>query len=498
MGVIKQQGINHSIISLIGILIGGISTIFIYPKDLAFNGLLNTLLPAANLLLPFLSLGATSLVIRYFPLFKNKEKGHHGFLGLMLLLPAAGILLMSGVGFWVLPFIAKYLSLIGFKLHIFETYKWQILLLGILLIYIQVLTYYVSNFGKIVLPNILNNLVLKLLLPTLVLLHLSGIASPKLIYSMVIAYLVLLLVLVSYTFHLGAWHIRFNFQLLTPTLQREMGVYAIFGLLGAMGTTLTQQIDTLMITSLVGEQQSGSFIFFAFIANTIQFPMVALASISSPIIAQHLQENNLQEVHNIYQQSSINALIIGILLYIGVSCNLNDLVHLTSNADALLPLTSVFLFLGLARLFDTATSLNSQIIVYSKYFKFNLFILLFLAITNIIGNYLFIQVLDFGALGAAIATCISMFLYNLIKLLFIWFKFKMLPFTSATFGLLGIGFLVAAIAYYIPFSDNHLLNLLLKSTTILLLYLGLVYYFRISKDFNALLLQYFSKLKLGK
>lgn len=494
MGVIKQQGIQHGIVSVVGIVIGAISTIFIYPKDLGFYGLLNTLTNTAQLLLPLVSLGATSLVIRYFPEFRNPAKQHDGFLGLMLLIPLFGIIIFLGFSWWLNPLIAKGLNQLGFDLILFHTYRWEILFLSILLIYISILTYYISNFGKVVLPNILSNVVVKLLLPALVLLKVLGFGGDMLTTLLVIAYLAMFLLLAFYTFRLGEWHIRFVTSSLTPTLRRDMVVYAFFGLLGTMGTVLTQQIDTVMITSLLGKVQSGSYNFFSFMANTIQFPLTALASIGGPIIAQRLKENNLDEVKHIYQQSSINGLIVGLLIFVGVISNIKDLVGLTANAASLLPLTSVFVFLGLARLFDMATSLNSQIIVYSKYFRFNLFILIFLAIANVWGNYLFIKVLDFGTIGAAIATCISMLVYNLLKLFFIWVKFKMLPFTRATIWLLAIGLLVTGLGTWLQVSSNHVLNILIKSVLIAVIYVSLVYNLRVSAEFNHLISRYLPKI----
>ncbi|NJL77581.1 MAG: hypothetical protein HC892_23660, partial [Saprospiraceae bacterium] len=145
-----------------------------------------------------------------------------------------------------------------------------------------------------------------------------------------------------------------------------------------------------------------------------------------------------------------------------------------------------------------ATSLNSQIIVYSKYFRFNLVILIFLAIANVWGNYLFIKVLDFGTVGAAIATCISILIYNLLKLLFIWIKFKMLPFTHATIWLLVIGLLVTGLGSWLQVSNNHILNILVKSVFILTIYISLVYVLKLSTEFNHVISKYLPKIFQNK
>ena len=82
-------------------------------------------------------------------------------------------------------------------------------------------------------------------------------------------------------------------------------------------------------------------------------------------------------------------------------------------------------FLGIARVINMATGLNNEIINYSKYYAWNLVFILFLATTNIVANILLIKA--FGLVGAALATLISISLFNIIRLSFIQLKFKMHP-----------------------------------------------------------------------
>jgi len=60
----------------------------------------------------------------------------------------------------------------------------------------------------------------------------------------------------------------------------------------------------------------------------------------------------------------------------------------------------------------------------------------FLAISTVLLNWYFIP--KYGINGAAYASCIVIFLYNITKLLFVKAKFNMQPFTGNTLKTLGL------------------------------------------------------------
>ena len=67
----------------------------------------------------------------------------------------------------------------------------------------------------------------------------------------------------------------------------------------------------------------------------------------------------------------------------------------------------VVLFVMLGKLIDMASGANGEIIGLSKYYKFNMYCILFLAVLTVVGNYFLIPAL--GVTGAALATAISLF-----------------------------------------------------------------------------------------
>jgi O-antigen/teichoic acid export membrane protein len=83
--------------------------------------------------------------------------------------------------------------------------------------------------------------------------------------------------------------------------------------------------------------------------------------------------------------------------------------------------------LGFAMLFDLATGFNGHIISLSRYYKFNIVVMLILAVLTITTNMIFLRHTNLGILGIAIAYAISLSLFNIIKIVFNYIKFKVFP-----------------------------------------------------------------------
>ena len=58
MGVIQRQSLKYSIVNFVGLGIGTLSTLLVYPLVLEENGLMRFLLDSGMILLPILALGA--------------------------------------------------------------------------------------------------------------------------------------------------------------------------------------------------------------------------------------------------------------------------------------------------------------------------------------------------------------------------------------------------------------------------------------------------------
>ena len=221
----------------------------------------------------------------------------------------------------------------------------------------------------------------------------------------------------SYLTYLGKLSLRLTPSFYTKPILKDMGTYAFYGVLGGIGTKLAFQLDIIMVGAFIDFSSAGIYTIALFIAGIMTKPIYAIFAIASPIISKAWKENNLSEIEQIYQKSSINLLLVGIAFMGLVWISIDDLFNILPNGEELSRGKYVVLFLGLSKIVDMATSVNGQIIGYSKFFRFNFYAVLILAALNIVSNITLIPL--YGMVGAAMATCLSQFIYNLMKYVYL-------------------------------------------------------------------------------
>ncbi|MDC0008371.1 polysaccharide biosynthesis C-terminal domain-containing protein [bacterium] len=148
----------------------------------------------------------------------------------------------------------------------------------------------------------------------------------------------------------------------------------------------------------------------------------------------------------------------------------------------------IVFWIGLAKVFDALLGNSNSILYNSDYYRAILFMGVGLAILTILLNLWLIP--TYGLKGAAIASFLAFFIYNLVKLFYIRNKFRISPFTSETMKVALLLLVTATIFYFVRFSFHPLLNIVLKSVLMSVLYIGLLYRFKISEDISALILAF--------
>ncbi|MEM1320852.1 MAG: polysaccharide biosynthesis C-terminal domain-containing protein [Bacteroidota bacterium] len=490
MGVIKRQGIKQSLVSYGAVAVAALSTVFIYPRDTKIYGLARFILDTAMFLMPFMLLGLNGVIVRYFPKFKNPDNGHNGFLPFMLLIGLGSVLFFSLLGYL---FWDQLLAVYEDKPAIYSQYLHYLFPLAGLITLFMIFNSYSSNFKRIVVPSIFQNLI-KFSLPVLILLYLwEYIDVENIIEGILLTYLLSLIGIIIYIGFLGQLKLKLNWRFLSPELLKEMGNYSLYLLLGGMGSVIAFRIDSIMISTLLDYDNNGIYGISAFIGNAIAIPAAALILIASPIIATAFDQKDMKHVAYLYRGSSINLLVVGLFLYVGIAAGIEDLFSIMPRAEVLKEGIQVTLLVGLAKIIDMGTSVNNQIINYSKYYRFSVVAVMAMALFNVVTNLIFIP--RFQIIGAAMASLASIFLYNLLKLGFIYYKLKIQPFSLQTLKILGIALLAYLVASRLPLSFSPFLNLILRSLVVVVIYLPAVLYFKISEDINDLLHQGWSKIK---
>jgi len=146
---------------------------------------------------------------------------------------------------------------------------------------------------------------------------------------------------------------------------------------------------------------------------------------------------------------------------------------------------NVVLLIGLGKLTDMLFGVNGEIIVLSKYYKFNVLTVAILAIAIIVGNLMLIP--NYGIDGAAAASLGAMLLFNLIKFIFVFVKFKIQPFSINTIKFLGIIGIVILLNLATPRINNVYIDVVIRSFSITTALLILTYFMKVSPEINGIL-----------
>ncbi|MEO6132737.1 MAG: polysaccharide biosynthesis C-terminal domain-containing protein [Saprospiraceae bacterium] len=468
-------------ISFLGVGIGVVSTIFIYPKALEMVGLFRTLYDASILATILVLLGGPISAVKFFPKYRDEASGNKGFLTWLLMISGGGFILFL-IAF---PFLSKLISQYIFsnRNKMYEDFIIYIIPLTFFCAFTNLLSRYISNFKRIVIPAILENLIIKISLPVIILMYLQGwIDSQGVIIGVVVSFGFGLLATIYYLYSLG------QLKLTRPEIaadkegKREYSRYALFGILSGIGSQIAFRIDGLMVAAMIQISTGGLYAVSWALSDVIGKPMRALSSISSPMIAQYIEKGNMTDLLILYRKSSLNMTIIGLGLFLLIWTVLPYIFDIMPNSEVMREGAYVVFFLGLSQVWDMMTGVNNEIILYSKYYRFNLFLTLFLACTNIVTNYYLITL--YGMIGSAMATCFSFFMFNLVKFIFIYIKFGFQPFSTRLLPVIAFGLGAWIVTDWVPDMTSPIITMIYKGGLFCLIYGMSIWKFHLSPDIN--------------
>ena len=485
MGIIRNQSIKNSISFYIGMSIGAVNTILIYPN--VFNdqpehwGLLSILVAYATLIGTFSSLGIPKTFIRFFPAIK--EKGQLYFLSLII--PLFGFLL-SCLCYWL--FKEELFVLLNAS-QLLQDNFFYIFLLVFFISFYDVLTSISRSFLDASTPIFLNEIFLKSYSLIILVLHgykLFDFTAFLQLY--VLGFLLKFLLLFILQFFKG----NLYFKLSLGTLKmKEIVVYGFYVLIGGASVMFVSRLDMIMIGALLGLEHVAFYTLAFYIGSVIKVPGKSIFSISVPLLAKAWEEQDFNQIQTIYSKSSINQLIIGGLLFLCVWINIDAIFSILPEKFS--HGKWVVLCIGLAQLFNVATGVNGAIIINSKYYKYDLYTNVFLVVITLISNYLLIP--KYGINGAAMATALSVLLFNLIRLILIKLKMNLQPFSLKTLYAILILTAIYGVTLYLPLSGNLYLDIVWKTFVVVVIFTPLLLSLELSADINKLVFDLRKRLR---
>lgn len=494
MGVIIRQSLKRSIIHYLAVVIGAVNMLFIYSRWTREYGLAQTIIDDALMLSPFLLLGVNALPVRFFPQFSDDEKKRHAFFSLIFTGAIVGIV------FTLLIFLI-------FRLHLrdalvnadddplFSSYVFWSVPLAMVVAISSLMSGMASILHRIVVPAIYEQLLPKIGLG-LIILAVAYFTWSTHIFMLVYVglYTLIMLGTLFYFWRLARPQWVPFWKYFTKADYSEFRIYMLYGIIGSIGVALAFRIDTFMVTKLMNDvQTTGVYKIIIYFTTFVEIPYMSIAIIAGPILSKAITDNNLGEVKSIYQNASIILTVLGGWIMLGLLVNVKELFGILPNSEYYEGAFLTVLFSGLARFINLLFSTDNEIISYSKYFRFNFYMIMLLAVSNVIFNFILIP--KFGFTGAASATLISMVLFSLGKVLFIYYRFHIWPFTAATAFTLLLGLAVFFVVNAISIPGSDVIKIIVKGVLVTGLFLGPVLFFRWAPQLNTLIVNVWDRLK---
>jgi len=480
MGIIQRQAIRGSVFSYLGITIGFINAIILAPRILttAEIGLTSILVAYSLPFITFSTLGFNGVITRLFPYFRDEKSNHHGFLPLTLFVTLGGFLLSLLIFLVLRPwFIQDNMD----QSPLFVEYMYYLVPLIFFSLLFTVLDAYNRVLFDAVLGTFLKDFFFKLTYFITLLLYLfKWITFSQFVFAFIVVQSLPAIILASVLIKRKQFSLRFEWGFISRRMAKLMINICLFGILAGLSGIAISTIDRLMINSMIDLEATGIYTVAFYFSVIILVPSKAVRNISIPVIAELMKKKDFPEVNSIYYKSSINQLVIGFLLFIGIWANINNVFQILP--EEYQQGKYVIFFMMLAKMFEMATGVASVIYSTSRYYRYQTYFMSFLIIVVIGTNLVLIP--RYGIVGAAIASAISSFMYNFLRFLFLRIRFGMQPFNKKTAILIVIGLGSYFLSLLIPEFSNYILDILVRSAFITLVFGVMILAFQISEEVN--------------
>lgn len=443
------------------------------------------MLSSAFLVSPLARIGFNKVIIKFYPVFKDPEKKDHGFLFIILIIPLAGFLLMT-----ILFFIFRQplFSLFEAKSAIVKDYLWYIIPITFFVMYMGILSSYCQVNYKITVPAFIRQIIMQVLTAILLILMNTGLISFKeFVGLMVLIYFVGFLLHLFYLRYLNLLFLKPDYNLINKPMVKEIMTYGLFVIIGGVGAVVSANIGILMLGAMIGLHSTAIFSISYYIGNVIDVPRSALSRIASPFIAESWHKGKTDILNSLYQKSAINQMIVGIFIFLIIWLNIDAVFAIMPKGALYASGKWVVFFVGLAKVVDMSTGINTEILINSEKYKFNFVLVISFTLVIILLNYFLIP--QYALMGAAIAIFASFVYFNLAKFLYLYFEFRMQPFSLNFLKVIISGVIVFFVFTYLPHLNGVWADLILRTISVSVLYLALIALSKPSDEVNGYLIK---------
>lgn len=479
MGIVKTQSIQYTLLYYFGVGLGYLNTVILFPKILDPDefGLTRILLSVSIVIAQLAQLGSTSMVIRYHAILREKV------FSLGVLICSFGLIILLGIAYFFKNYITSFYIE---NSQLFVSHYLLLIPFTIAIAYFNLFDSYLRAIYRNIFSAFLSNIILRIIWLGLIIIysqHLLDFNAFIILYSS--SYAIISMISLIYITLFKQTTISFKFHPKEQSLFRQIFNFNTFTLLAGLSIFLINKVDIIMLGSMENLATLGIYAIASYMAMVIRVPASSIGRTAQVIVANSFKNNDLKSIADLYQKTAITQMILSFGIFMLILINFQNITFFLPEEYG--GSFIIFCFLGIAQVIDSSMGINGFIMINSKYYRVETLSSVMLLFLTILSNYILIPI--YGGNGAAMATLLSIFIYNAFRLTYISMKLKMQPYTPKT----ALAFIISLIACFvglvIPKANNFILDALMRSSITFLIYIPLIYWSKLSYDINGMINQ---------
>jgi O-antigen/teichoic acid export membrane protein len=485
MGIIRKQSVASSIYIYIGFAIGAFNILFLFPRFFSAEefGLTRLLMDVAMLVAMFCTLGTVPATIKFYPFYRSylpPKKNDLPQWGLIITI--IGTLLICLVTYLLKDFIIRKF---GDKSPLFANYFYLIFPLTFFYAFWYLFEGSCWTLQKTVFPNFLKEVGFRLFTLLFCLLFIFNILDfNQFIHLFSTLYVIPVILLFFYLIRQHFFNFNVSLSNVTRRLLKQIVIFSLFVFTGQALNVVARTIDTIVISSQStnGLADTAVFSIATYLITLMDVPMRGMTGIASSVIAYAWKDRDMEKIRRIYQKTALTLMIFGIGIWCIILLNSHNLVSFFGSNYHSLPM--LVILIGIAKMIDLGTGLNAQILLSSKYWRMEFITAMGFVILSVVLNIYLVK--RFGLLGSAYANLMAMFVYNFTRYIYIWFLFRLQPYTKANLIVVLVGAGCFLITWLIPFIRNIYVDSVIKTGVFAFLYTFFIIRLKVSEDITNL------------
>lgn len=213
------------------------------------------------------------------------------------------------------------------------------------------------------------------------------------------------------------------------------------------GSYLYTRADIVMVGIFLSASSVGVYNIAVLLVGVIALPLGAVNQLLPPIVSRLYSDGDIEMVSGIYQTAIRWSLTASLPLAIGAVIFRRELLAIFGEEFVIGGL--ILATLSVSKFIDASSAVTGYILMMSNHQYLNMINQWTFAIVNIILN--FVLILELGALGAAIATTVTLFGINTARIVELWYYEGIQPYTRRLFKPVLAGIPAAVIMYLSKF-----------------------------------------------